>query len=49
MYIAERRRQAARFGGTFLNLSEEVRTATKSEFAEWRERVPSAAGAAALY
>jgi dUTPase len=48
LYIAERRRQAARFGETFLNLSEQVRTVARDEFVEWRRAVLSAAGAAAL-
>lgn len=47
-YIMERRAQAARFGETFLNLSEQVRTAAKNEFSEWRRGVLTAAGAAAL-
>jgi hypothetical protein len=47
-YIAERRRQAARFGGTFLNFSEEVRTAARNEFVAWRNGVLGAAGTAAL-
>ena len=47
-YIASRRQAAARFGGTFLNLSEEVQSAAKKEFLEWRRNILTAAGGAAL-
>jgi deoxycytidine triphosphate deaminase len=47
-YLAERRRQAVRFGTTFLNMSEQIGIATRKEIAEWRRGILTYAGAAAL-